>query len=123
MTAQIESLLADLTKEVRANTEAYIKLETTAQHELKGLREDYGELRELVSSLATTQANHGERITVGESRVFELQNVHRDLADLRANVRVIESQVAANAPEKTPWTAIVSAFVALGALLWSLFGR
>lgn len=123
MTAQIESLLADLTKEVRANTEAYIKLETTAQHELKGLREDYGELRELVSSLATTQANHGERITVGESRVFELQNVHRDLADLRANVRVIESQVAANAPEKTPWTAIVSAFVALGALLWTLFGR
>lgn len=123
MTAQIESLLADLTKEVRANTEAYIKLETTAQHELKGLREDYGELRELVSTLATTQANHGERITVGESRVFELQNVHRDLADLRANIRVLESQVAANAPEKTPWTAIVSAFVALGALLWTLFGR
>ena len=123
MTAQIESLLADLTKEVRANTEAYIKLETTAQHELKGLREDYGELRELVSTLATTQANHGERITVGESRVFELQNVHRDLADLRANIRVLESQVAANAPVKTPWTAIVSAFVALGALLWTLFGR
>lgn len=123
MTAQIESLLADLTKEVRANTEAYIKLETTAQHELKGLRADYGELRELVSSLATTQANHGERITVGESRVFELQNVHRDLADLRANVRVIESQVAANTPVKTPWTAIVAALTALGALLWTLFGR
>lgn len=123
MTTQIEGLLAELTKEVRANTEAYIKLETTAQHELKGLREDYGELRELVSSLATTQANHGERITVGESRVFELQNVHRDLADLRANVRVLESQVAANAPVRTPWTAIVSAFVALGALLWTLFGR
>lgn len=123
MTAQIESLLADLTKEVRANTEAYIKLETTAQHELKGLREDYGELRELVSSLATTQANHGERITVGESRVFELQNVHRDLADLRANIRVLESQVAANAPVRTPWTAIVAALTALGALLWTLFGR
>lgn len=123
MTAQIESLLADLTKEVRANTEAYIKLETTAQHELKGLREDYGELRELVSSLATTQANHGERITVGESRVFELQNVHRDLADLRANIRVLESQVAANTPVKTPWTAIVAAVTALGALLWTLFGR
>lgn len=123
MTAQIESLLADLTKEVRANTEAYIRLESTAGSELKGLREDYGELRELVSSLATTQANHGERITVGESRVFELQNVHRDLADLRANIRVIETQVAANAPVRTPWTAIVSAFVALGALLWTLFGR
>lgn len=123
MTAQIESLLADLTKEVRANTEAYIKLETTAQHELKGLREDYGELRELVSSLATTQANHGERITVGESRVFELQNVHRDLSELRANIRVLESQVAANAPVKTPWTAIVAAVTALGALLWTLFGR
>lgn len=123
MTAQIESLLADLTKEVRANTEAYIRLETTAGSELKGLREDYGELRELVSSLATTQANHGERITVGETRVFELQNVHRDLADLRANVRVIESQVAANAPVRTPWTAIVAALTALGALLWTLFGR
>lgn len=123
MTAQIESLLADLTKEVRANTEAYIKLESTAQHELKALRADYGELRELVSSLATTQANHGERITVGETRVFELQNVHRDLADLRANVRVIETQVNANAPVKTPWTAILAAFTALGALLWTLFGR
>lgn len=123
MTTQIEGLLAELTKEVRANTEAYIKLETTAQHELKGLREDYGELRELVSTLATTQANHGERITVGESRVFELQNVHRDLADLRANIRVLESQVAANAPVRTPWTAIVAALTALGALLWTLFGR
>lgn len=123
MTAQIESLLAELTKEVRANTEAYIRLETTASSELKGLREDYGELRELVSSLASTQANHGERITVGESRVFELQNVHRDLADLRANVRVIETQVAANTPIKTPWTAIVSSLVALGALFWTLFGR
>lgn len=123
MTAQIESLLAELTKEVRANTEAYIRLETTASSELKGLREDYGELRELVSSLASTQANHGERITVGESRVFELQNVHRDLADLRANIRVIETQVAANTPIKTPWTAIVSSLVALGALFWTLFGR
>lgn len=123
MTAQIESLLADLTKEVRSNTEAYIRLESTAQHELKGLREDYGELRELVTSLATVQTNHAERITVGESRVFELQHVHRDISDLRSTVRVLETQVAANAPIKTPWTAIVSAFVALGALFWTLFGR
>lgn len=123
MTAQIESLLSELTKEVRANTEAYIRLESTAQHELKGLREDYGELRELVSSLATVQANHAERITVGESRIFEMQHVHRDLAELRASVRGLEAQVAANAPIKTPWTAIVSACVALGALFWTLFGR
>ena len=123
MTAQIESLLAELTKEVRANTEAYIRLESTAGSELKGLRADYGELRELISSLTITQANHGERITVGESRVFELQNVHRDLADLRANIRVLESQVSSNAPIKTPWTAIVAALTALGALLWTLFGR
>lgn len=123
MTAQIESLLADLTKEVRANTEAYIRLESTAQHELKGLREDYGELRELVSSLATIQANHGERITVSESRVFELQHVHRDLAELRANVRVVEAQITATAPVRTHWTAIVAACVALGAFVWTLFGR
>lgn len=123
MTAQIESLLSELTKEVRANTEAYIRLETTASHELKGLREDYGELRDLVSDLTKTQANHGERITVGESRVFELQNVHRDLAELRADFRSLEVRVTANAPVRTPWTALVTAFVALGALLWTLFGQ
>lgn len=122
MTAQIEGLLAELTKEVRANTEAYIRLESTARFELAELRKDYGELREMVSTLATTQVNHGERITVGEARVFELQNVHRDLAELRANFRGLEAQVAANAPLKTPWTAIVSAVVALSALFWTLFG-
>ena len=123
MTTQIEGLLAELTKEVRSNTEAYIRLESTACSELEALRKDYGELREMVSNLATTQANHGERITVGEARVFELQHVHRDLAELRANMRGLEAQVAANAPVKTPWTAIVSAAVAAGALLWTLFGR
>lgn len=123
MTAQIEGLLAELTKEVRANTEAYIRLESTAKSELEALRKDYGELRDIVTSLAATQANHGERITVGETRVFELQHVHRDLADLRADMRGLEAQVAANAPIKTPWTAIVSAAVAGGALLWTLFGK
>lgn len=123
MTAQIEGLLAELTKEVRANTEAYIRLETTTRTELVGLRADYGELRELVTSLAATQATLGERVTVGEARVYELQHVHRDLAELRANFRGLEAHVAANAPVKTPWTAIVSSFVALMALLWTLFGR
>lgn len=122
MPEQIQALLADLTKEVRSNTEAYIRLESTASSKLEELRTDYGELRDLVSTLATTQANHGERITVGESRVFDLQNVHRDVAEVRADLRALEVQVVANAPVKTPWTAIVSAVVALGALFWTLFG-
>lgn len=123
MPAQIETLLASLTKEVRANTEAYIRLESTAQHQLEGLREDYGELRDLVASLASVQASHAERITAGETRVFELQHVHRDISELRATVLVLESQVISNTPVKTPWTALVTAFVALGALMWTLFGK
>lgn len=123
MTAQIESLLSELTKEVRANTEAYIRLESTAQHELKGLREDYAELRDMVSNLASVQANHAERITVNESRMFEMQHIHRDMAEVRASVRGLEAQVAAITPAKTPWTAIVSTLIAFSALFWSLFGK
>lgn len=120
---ELKALLANLTKEVRENTEAHIRLETLASTGIAGLKEDLGELRELVSTLARTQANHAERITVGESRVYDLQSVHREVAELRADMRGLETQVAANAPLKTPWTAIVSACVALGALLWTLFGK
>ena len=123
MAAQVEELLAELTKEVRSGTEAYIRLDTTVKTEIASLRKDYSELRELGTALTATLSNHSERITVGETRVFELQHVHRDLADLRADYRALEAQVAANTPTKAPWTAIVSATVALGALLWTLFGK
>lgn len=123
MTAAIESLLAELTKEVRANTEAYIKLESTARTELEGLRRDYGEIRQLVSTLAATQAKHSERLTVSEARMTDLQTVHRDISELRSDIKKLETLVDVHAPVRTPWTAIVAALTALGALLWTLFGR
>lgn len=123
MSSTLESLLSDLTKEVRTNTDGYIRLETIVSSGNQALRQDYSELRELVLNLSKTQANQGERLTASETRISELQHVHRELADLRADLRGLESQVAANAPIRTPWTAIVSAAVALGALLWTLFGK
>ena len=49
MPQSIESLLADLTREVRVNTEGYIRLESTLKTELEGLREDNRELKDWLS--------------------------------------------------------------------------
>lgn len=123
MTHSIESLLADLTKEVRVNTEGYIRLESTLKSELEGLRNDNRELKDSINLLARTQANHGERLVASETRIIDLQELRRDLSTLHSDHRALEAQVVSNAPIRTPWTAIVSATVALGALLYSIFGK
>ncbi len=123
MTHSIESLLADLTKEVRVNTESYIRLETTLKSELEALRSDSSEFKETINILARTQANHGERLVASETRISDLQELRRDLSTLCADHRALEAQVVSNAPIRTPWTAIVSATVALGALLYAVFGK
>lgn len=123
MTHSIESLLADLTKEVRVNTEGYIRLETTLKSELEALRSDNSEFKETINILARTQANHGERLVASETRISDLQELRRDLSTLNADHRALEAQVVGNAPIRTPWTAIVSATVALGALLYAVFGK
>ena len=123
MTHSIESLLADLTKEVRVNTEGYIRLETTLKSELEALRSDNSEFKETINILARTQANHGERLVASETRISDLQELRRDLSTLHSDHRALEAQVVNNAPIRTPWTAIVSATVALGALLYAVFGK
>ena len=123
MTHSIESLLADLTKEVRVNTECYIRLETTLKSELEALRSDNSEFKETINILARTQANHGERLVASETRISDLQELRRGLSTLHADHRALEAQVVSNAPIRTPWTAIVSATVALGALLYAVFGK
>ena len=123
MPHSIESLLADLTKEVRVNTEGYIRLETTLKSELEALRSDSSEFKETINILARTQANHSERLVASETRISDLQELRRDLSTLHADHRSLEAQVVANAPIKTPWTAIVSATVALGALMYAIFGK
>lgn len=123
MTTQLETLLTDLTKEVRVNTDGYIRLETVVETNLIALRQDYSELRELVLTITKAQTSQGERLTANETRIFELQHVQKELAELRAVVRGLEAKVEATAPVRTPWTAIVSAMVALGALLFTLFGK
>ena len=123
MSTSLETLLAELTTEVRINTAGYIRLETVVETGHQAIRQDYSELRELVLNINKTQANQGERLTASETRIYELQHVHRELADLRADFRGLESQVISNAPLRTPWTAIVSSVVALGALLYAVFGK
>lgn len=120
---QIEVLLAELTKEVRVNTEGYIRLETMIKSELEGLREDNSELKNSLSLLAQTQANHGERLVASETRISDLQELRRDISTVRSEHRALEAQVVANAPIRTPWTAIMSAIVALGALLYAVLGK
>ena len=123
MSATIETLLADLTKEVRGNTESYIRLESILQTELSGLREDNAELKSTLNVLARTQANHGERLIVNETRVNDLQEVRRDIVNLASAHEALKAQVTSNTPAKTPWTAVVTAVIAVGALLYTMFGR
>ena len=123
MPQPIETLLADLTREVRVNTEGYIRLETMIKSELEGLRQDNSELKSSLNMIARTQANHGERLVASETRISDLQELRRDINTIRSDHRALEAQVVANAPIRTPWTAIVSALVAMGALMYAIFGK
>lgn len=119
----IESLLSDLTKEVRTNTEGYIRLETIFKSELEGLRSDYADLKSSVNLIARTQVNHSERLVASETRISDLQELRRDINTIRSDHRALEAQVVANSPIRTSWTAIVSSVVALGALIYAIFGK
>ena len=123
MTTTLEALLTELTKEVRVNTESYIKLETTLKLELDGLRKDYRDVKDSLNIINRTQTNHSERLVASETRIEDLQQLRRDLTTLHGEHKTLFAQVEANAPVRTPWTAIVSACVALGALAWTLFGK
>lgn len=123
MPNSIESLLVDLTKEVRVNTESYIRLESTLKAEHEALRVDNREFKEAISIIARTQTNHGERLVASETRISDLQELRRDLASLHSDHHALEAQVTANAPVRTPWTAMVSAVVALSALLYAVLGK
>lgn len=122
-TPATDRLLADLTSEIRTNTESYIRLESTLNSKLTSLQEDVTEFKTSLQLMAQTQANHGERLVATETRIDDLQEVRRNMANLQAVQRALETQVAANAPVRTPWTAIMSAIVALGALTYAILGK
>ena len=123
MTTALETLLTELTKEVRVNTESYIKLETTLKLELDGLREDYRDVKDSLNIITRTQANHGERLVASETRIEDLQQLRRDLTTLHGEHKTLSAQVKANAPVRTPWPSIVSALVALAALTYAVLGK
>lgn len=123
MPTSIEQLLKELTKEVRNNTEAYIGLETTVSIELNGLRKDYDKLYDTVASIAAAQGSHSERITVSEAKVGEIRDLREEIVSLRVFAEVLRKQVEETTPMRTPWTAVVSAAIAVGALLWTVFGQ
>ena len=122
MQPPVGELLTELTKEVRTSTESFIRLDTTVKSEHENMRKDSALMRELITVLTETQARHGERLSVNEARVLELNSVRSELAELKAGLRAVEAQLLANTPVRVSWTAVVSSVVAVAAILWSVFG-
>lgn len=122
MPPPVGELLTELTKEVRTSTESFIRLDTTVKSEHENMRKDSALMRELITVLTETQARHGERLSVNETRVLELNSVRSELAELKADLRAVEAQLLANTPVRVSWTAVVSSVVAVAAILWSVFG-
>lgn len=123
MTTTTEALLADVSNKLGDLTKAYVQLEVTSRTEIKGLRDDLADMRSLLRDVTRTQTDHSERLTAGETRISALQEDRVSLARMDTRLYVLETKVEHNAPVRTPWTAIVSAIVAIGALAWSLFGK
>lgn len=123
MTNTTEALLVDLSDKLGELTTTYVKLEVTTRTELQGLREDLSDMRSLLRDVTRTQADHSERLTAGETRIMTLNDERVAMADLRTRLSVLENEVKNITPQKTPWTAIASALVAIGALAWTFFGK
>ena len=122
MQPPVGELLTELAKEVRTSTESFIRLDTTVKSEHENMRKDSALMRELITVLTETQARHGERLSVNEARVLELNSVRSELAELKADLRAVEAQLLANTPVRVSWTAVVSSVAAVAAILWSVFG-
>ena len=122
MQPPVGELLTELAKEVRTSTESFIRLDTTGKSDHENMRKDSALMRELITVLTETQARHGERLSVNEARVLELNSVRSELAELKADLRAVEAQLLANTPVRVSWTAVVSSVVAVAAILWSVFG-
>ena len=122
MQPPVGELLTELAKEVRTSTESFIRLDTTVKSDHENMRKDSALMRELITVLTETQARHGERLSVNEARVLELNSVRSELAELKADLRAVEAQLLANTPVRVSWTAVVSSVVAVAAILWSVFG-
>lgn len=123
MTDTTEAILVDVSTKLGDLTAAYVKLEVTTRTETQGLREDLADMRSLLRDVTSTLSDHAQRLTAGETRIMALQDVRVADADLRTRLSVLEKTVEHITPQKTPWTAIVSSIVALGALAWTLFGK
>lgn len=123
MTSTIEAILADLTGKVGDLAEAYVKLEVTNRTEIKGLREDLADMRSLLRDTTRTLSEHSERITMVEAKASTMQDDRVTIAKMDTRLSVLEKSVEHITPQKTPWTAIVSAVVAIGALAWTFFGK
>ena len=123
MTNTTEAILVDVSEKLGELTAAYVKLEVTTRTETQGMRGDLADMRSLLREVTRTQADLSERLTAGETRIMTLQDDRVATADLRTRLSVLEETVKHITPQKTPWTAIVSSIVALGALAWTLFGK
>lgn len=118
-----DSAVEGLVKAVQDINDTYVRLEVTTRTQLEGLRGDLSEIRESLRDVTRTISDHSARLTAGETRLNALHDERNEVRLLRTEVEVVKNQLVNNAPVKTPWTAVVSAIVALGALAWTLFGR
>ena len=118
MPVTTEALLGELAEEVRTNTKAYIKVESS----LSNIQEDNVEIKAMLSTVVATQNAHAERLTVVETKADNIEPLRQENSDLKAQLAALRAQQEATLPQKTPWTAIVASVVAIAALAWNMFG-
>lgn len=116
-------MLMDLTEQVRQNTDVVLRLETKTSADLEGLSRELSLLRETLKDVSHTQRDHAERLTASEIRMTALYEERVNLSNLRERIGVLEEANRNRGPINHPWTAVVSAVVAVGALAWTLLGK
>lgn len=123
MTDSPESILVRLDDRLGELNSSYVKLEVTTRTEMSGLREDFMDMRELLREITRAQANLSERQTLTEAQTATMQDDRVGQAKLDTRLSVLEERVQNNAPQKFAWPTVATALVAIGSLLWSLFGK
>ncbi len=118
-----EAILADIAEKLSELSTTVVRLEVMVPGRLDSMSQDLSLIRESLKDVTHTQRDHADRLTANEIRVGNLQDVNSDVAAAQARIAILEEMVENLTPVKTPWTAIVSAVVALVALAWTLLGK
>lgn len=123
MTDTNEAVQVEILNQLTNLSNAYVKLEVTNRTELKALSDSISEVRTILRDQGQMLSDHSNRITAGSTRIDNLQEDRVEMVRVLSRVAVLEEAVKHITPQKTQWTAVVSAVVAIGALAWTFFGK